>query len=133
MNAVFNARGLVLGFLTVLIGSASFTPIVVHAQDWDLVIANGPVIDAESGLDAVRNIGIRAGRIESITTEQLSGGTVLDAQGLVVAPGFIDLHVHGHDEENYRVKAMDGVTTALELEVVVDASTAGTPNGPGIR
>jgi hypothetical protein len=36
---------------------------------------------------------------------------------VVVSPGFIDLHQHGHDEENYRFKAMDGVTTALELEV----------------
>jgi N-acyl-D-aspartate/D-glutamate deacylase len=42
---------------------------------------------------------------------------VIDARGLVVSPGFIDLHQHGQDDENYRFKAMDGVTTALELEV----------------
>ena len=42
---------------------------------------------------------------------------MIDARGLVVSPGFIDLHQHGQDEENYRFKAMDGVTTALELEV----------------
>jgi N-acyl-D-aspartate/D-glutamate deacylase len=44
---------------------------------------------------------------------------VIDAKGLVVAPGFIDLHSHGQTDENYRFKAMDGVTTALELEVGV--------------
>ena len=43
----------------------------------------------------------------------------IDATGLVVAPGFIDLHSHGQDAENYRYKAMDGVTTALELEIGV--------------
>src|SRR4029453_13730814 len=48
---------------------------------------------------------------------KLIGRTFIDARGLVVSPGFIDLHQHGQDDENYRFKAMDGVTTALELEV----------------
>lgn len=42
---------------------------------------------------------------------------MIDAHGLVVSPGFIDLHQHGQNEENNRFKAMDGVTTSLELEV----------------
>src|SRR5688572_19275697 len=86
-------------------------------QVYDLVILNGRVIDPESRLDAVRNIGISAGTIKAITTASLNGGAVIDAKGLVVSPGFIDLHQHGQNEENYRFKAMDGVTTALELEV----------------
>jgi len=44
---------------------------------------------------------------------------VLKAKGLVVAPGFIDLHQHGQDIESGRVKAFDGVTTALEMEIGV--------------
>ncbi len=64
-----------------------------------------------------RNIGISRGRIEVITSRQLSGRAVINAQGLVVSPGFIDLHQHGQNEENYRFKVMDGVTMALELEV----------------
>lgn len=95
------------------------TALSSHAQSLDVVIAGGRVIDPESGLDAVRNVGIVDGKIESVSAAPLSGETVIDAQGLVVAPGFIDLHVHGLDDENFRLKAMDGVTTALELEVGV--------------
>ena len=84
---------------------------------YDLVILNGRVIDPESRTDAVRNLGISNGTIKAITSNKLSGRTVIDARGLVVSPGFIDLHQHGQDDENYRFKAMDGVTTALELEV----------------
>ena len=84
---------------------------------YDLVILNGRVIDPESRTDAVRNLGISNGTIKAITSNKLTGRTVIDARGLVVSPGFIDLHQHGQDDENYRFKAMDGVTTALELEV----------------
>jgi dihydroorotase len=87
------------------------------AQTYDVVIRNGRVIDPESSLDAVRNIGISAGKVASVSEAQLSGKEVIDARGLVVAPGFIDLHSHGQDQENDRYKVMDGVTTALELEV----------------
>lgn len=86
-------------------------------QPYDLVIAGGRVIDPETRLDGVRNVGIRAGRIAAIRTTPLSGKQIIDAKGLVVAPGFIDLHAHGQDNENHRYQARDGVTTALELEI----------------
>jgi len=92
---------------------------LTHAQEFDLVISNGRVMDPATGFDAIRHVGIRAGKIAALSTEALRGRTVLDAQGLVVAPGFIDLHSHGQTPENYRFKAMDGVTTALEMEVGV--------------
>ena len=98
--------------------SALLVPAFRSSQTvYDLVILNGRVIDPESRTDAVRNLGISNGTITTISSNQLRGRTVIDARGLVVAPGFIDLHQHGQDEENYRFKAMDGVTTALELEV----------------
>ena len=84
---------------------------------YDVVILNGRVIDPESKLDAIRNIGISNGTIKAISEKSMRGRTTVLATGLVVAPGFIDLHSHGQDQENYRFKAMDGVTTALELEV----------------
>jgi N-acyl-D-aspartate/D-glutamate deacylase len=91
---------------------------------YDLVIRGGRVVDPETGLDAVRTVGIRAGAITRISVEDLPGARVIDATGLTVAPGFIDLHSHGQDAENYRLKALDGVTTALELEIgVLDVSS----------
>jgi N-acyl-D-aspartate/D-glutamate deacylase len=89
----------------------------VQASSYDIVIANGRVMDPESGLDAVRNVGITAGKIRAISVEPLKGKTVLDAKGLVVAPGFIDLHEHAQEPRNYQFQARDGVTTSLELEV----------------
>src|SRR5580658_4278621 len=86
-------------------------------QQYDLVIEGGRVIDPETGLDAVRNVGIRDGKIVHVSAEALSGRRVVHAGGLVVAPGFIDLHQHGQDMASQRVKALDGVTTALELEI----------------
>ncbi len=89
------------------------------AQTYDVVLANGRVMDPESGLDAMRNIGIRGGKVEAISSGALNGRSVVDVRGMVVAPGFIDLHSHGQDAENYAFKAHDGVTTALELEIGV--------------
>jgi N-acyl-D-aspartate/D-glutamate deacylase len=90
---------------------------------YDLVIANGRVIDPESGLDGVRHIGIISGVVRAVASERLEGRAAIDASGLVVAPGFIDLHQHAQRAVNPAVdglKAMDGVTTALELEVGTD-------------
>jgi N-acyl-D-aspartate/D-glutamate deacylase len=87
------------------------------AQQYDLVLEGGRVMDPETGTDAVRNVGIRNGTIVRISSDTLSGRRVVHAKGLVVAPGFIDLHQHSQDVASQRVKALDGVTTALELEI----------------
>jgi N-acyl-D-aspartate/D-glutamate deacylase len=87
------------------------------AQQFDVVIEGGRALDPETGLDAVRNVGIKDGKIARISSDTLSGRRVVHASGLVVAPGFIDLHQHGQDLESERLKALDGVTTALELEI----------------
>ncbi len=84
---------------------------------YDRVILGGHVMDPASGLDAVRNLGLSGGRIAVITTEAVLGRDTVDARGLVVAPGFIDLHAHGQTPETYRFYSLDGVTTALELEL----------------
>jgi N-acyl-D-aspartate/D-glutamate deacylase len=102
---------LLLLIAVMLVGTLSL------AQTYDLVIEGGRVIDPETSLDAVRNVGISAGKIQRISADTLAGKRVISARGLVVAPGFIDLHQHGQDLSNQRLKALDGVTTALELEI----------------
>jgi N-acyl-D-aspartate/D-glutamate deacylase len=87
---------------------------------YDVVIADGRMMDPESGLDAIRNVGIAGGKIRAISTKALAGKQVIEAKGLVVAPGFIDLHEHGQEPRNYQFQAHDGVTTSLELEVGTD-------------
>ena len=85
----------------------------------DLLIAGGRVMDPDSGLDAILNVAVRDGAIVALTEDTPEAREVLDAGGLVVAPGFIDLHAHGQDPESSRYQARDGVTTAMDLEIGV--------------
>jgi len=85
----------------------------------DLVIHGGRIMDPDSGLDAVGMVAISDGRIVAVGSTDMQGRDSLDATGLVVAPGFIDLHAHGQDSVSARLQALDGVTTALEMEIGV--------------
>lgn len=86
------------------------------ARQYDMVIHQGRVVDPETKLDAVRDIGINGGRIAAISKATLSGKKKIDARGLVVTPGFIDLHSHAINVPSNWMQAFDGVTTSLELE-----------------
>ncbi|MBM3787472.1 MAG: amidohydrolase family protein [Acidobacteria bacterium] len=86
---------------------------------FDLVILGGRVLDPETNLDGVRNIGVTNGKIAAVTPRSITGKRTIDARGLAVAPGFIDLHSHGIDNASNEYQAHDGVTTALELELGV--------------
>ena len=102
--------------LSGLAASLATAPLVAQRPTYDRVILNGRVMDPESGLDAPRNIGIRGGTIAVISAARLSGRDTIDAKGLTVSPGFIDLHDHWQTPAGYRFASLDGVTTALELE-----------------
>lgn len=83
---------------------------------YDIVLPGGRVIDPETGLDAVRNVGIKSGSIEAISTAPLRAQDTVDVSGHIVSPGFIDLHTHSPTPLGQYYQAMDGTTTALELE-----------------
>lgn len=71
--------------LRALIVVLSLTPTIVQAQrTYDVVIANGRVLDPESGLDATRFVGISNGKIEAVSPTPITGKTTIDAKGLVV-------------------------------------------------
>ena len=84
--------------------------------EYEIVLIGGRVIDPETKLDTIKNVGIINNRIAQITSEPLNGKEMINAAGLVVAPGFIDLHVHGRGNKEQEYKLHDGVTTMLELE-----------------
>ena len=83
---------------------------------YDIVLTGGRVIDPETNLDAIRNVGISNGKIIQVTTEPITGKETVNVSGLVVAPGFIDLHIHGIGNVEQEFQVHDGITTALELE-----------------
>ena len=101
----------------IALAAVAFAGACGPADHYDVAIINGRVIDSETGLFAVRNVGIIGDRIDVVTQDEISGARVIDAEDLVVSPGFIDLHEHGQSEEAYALMVRDGVTSAFELEV----------------
>jgi hypothetical protein len=107
---------LALSVVAVLLAGS---PASAVAPAYDLVLAHGRVIDPATRTDRIANVGIRNGRIAVISQAPLRGKRTIEARGLVVAPGFIDLHSHAQYPFGYDQQARDGVTTALELEAGV--------------
>lgn len=111
---------LVMGFSVLLM--PWLTQSAAFAQQYDLVILNGRVMDPETNYDAVANVGIKAGKIAAITKNRITGKQSINAKGLVVAPGFIDTHFHWTRPIGYKLALRDGVTTAMDLEAGVYGS-----------
>jgi hypothetical protein len=87
------------------------------AEQYDMVISNGRVMDPETNFDEITNVGIKGHRIARISKQQMSGDKVIDATGHVVSPGFVDTQAHSHGNL-FGVKLMlrDGVTSPMDLE-----------------
>ena len=104
-------------FLVLVLCGSALIGGLVQAADYDVVILNGRVMDPETNFDAVRNVGIKDGRIVTITGEKISGSETIDASGHVVGPGFIDTEQHGLGPWGVKVNLRDGVTTQMDFEV----------------
>ncbi len=99
-----------------LLNVFSFQLLAQSPVVYDVVLSGGRVIDPETKLDAIKNVGILNNRIAQISSEPLKGKEMVNVTGLVVAPGFIDPHIHGVSNQEQEYQLHDGVTTALELE-----------------
>ncbi len=94
-------------------------PGAVGAQECDLAILNGRVMDPESGYDAIANVCVVSDRIAAITSDDISGSETLDATDHAVVPGFINTHSHSFAPFEQAMMARDGTTTLLDIEVGV--------------
>ena len=90
---------------------------IANAEQYDVVILNGRVMDPETNYDKVSNVGIKHGRITKITNKDIKGKETIDAAGHVVAPGFIDTEQHGLTDWGLKVNLRDGVTTQMDFEI----------------
>lgn len=100
------------------------------------LLRGGRVVDPGSGFDGVADVLLDGGKVEAVGAGlDAPDATVVDVVGLVVGPGFVDLHSHVHSIAGQRLQAMDGVTTALDLEAglmpvdraYAEAAAAGRP------
>jgi cytosine/adenosine deaminase-related metal-dependent hydrolase len=83
----------------------------------DLVLRGGRILDPETGTDVIGDVSVSAGIITMVSGTGIAGRREIDVSGLVVAPGWIDLHSHTDSIAGHRLQAADGVTTVLDLEI----------------
>ncbi|MGE5264474.1 MAG: aminoacylase, partial [Acidobacteriota bacterium] len=100
----------------VLVAAAVMFAAPAFAQQYDLVINGGRVMDPETMYDDIANVGIKDGRIAAITKNAIAGKETINAKDLVVAPGFIDTHFHAIDPFGTKLGVADGITTGMDLE-----------------
>ncbi|WP_328616660.1 amidohydrolase family protein [Amycolatopsis sp. NBC_00355] len=101
------------------------------------LLRGGRVVDPGTGFDGVADVLLDGGKVTAVGAglEAPAGTTVVDVTGLVVGPGFVDLHSHVHSIAGQRLQALDGVTTTLDLEAglmpldraYTEAAAAGRP------
>ncbi|MBI3684508.1 MAG: amidohydrolase/deacetylase family metallohydrolase [Acidobacteria bacterium] len=117
--------------------SAGFWPALQPAQQpaFDLLIRRGRVIDPSREFSAEADVAIRSGRVASIAAglDPAQARQVLDARGMIVTPGLVDLHVHVYDGVAPLGIPADPNCIAKGVTTVLDAGSAGAHTFPGFR
>ncbi len=121
-------------FLSILICYSS----ILQAQEYDLLIIGGTIIDAKNDLNKVMDIAIKDGKIIDISKkiDQKNATATIDAKGLFVTAGIIDIHTHvyhGTKPDAYLSNSFgslppDGFTFRSGVTTIVDAGGAGWRN-----
>jgi dihydroorotase len=118
-------------FMLVLAFLCSLT---LHAQDFTIVIKGGHVIDAKNNINEVMDVAIKDDKVVRVAKNiDAKGAQVVDAKGMYVTPGVIDIHSHnffGTEEDHYLGNGFaalppDGFTFRTGVTTVVDAGGAG--------
>ena len=112
----------------------------VFSQSYDIVIKGGHVIDAKNNIDAVGDVAIKDGKIVQLAKgiDAKQAAQTVDAKGLYVTPGLIDIHAHvffGTEPDHYLSNGMvavvpDGFTFRVGVTTVADAGGAGWKSFP---
>src|SRR5690349_14480979 len=112
---------------------------MIHAQQYDLLIRNGRLIDPKNNIDAKLDLALKDGKIAKVagSIPAAQAMKVIDADGLIIAPGLIDIHTHvfvGSKEETFADGFLsvspDDFTLKAGVTTVVDAGTSGWKNFP---
>lgn len=116
---------------------------VLFAQTYDIVIKGGHVIDPKNNVDAVMDVAIKDGKIAQLAAsiDGKQAAQVVNAKGLYVTPGLIDLHAHvffGTEPDHYLSNGLvavvpDGFTFRVGVTTVVDAGGAGWKSFPTFK
>jgi dihydroorotase len=114
----------------------------VQAQQYELIIKGGRLIDPRNKIDAMMDVAVGDGVIQEVSRNIASseGQTIIDAQGLIVAPGLIDIHTHvfvGEKEKTFASGfssvSPDDFTLKAGITTVVDAGTSGWRSFPKFK
>ena len=112
---------------------------IAYAQQYDIVLKNGHIIDPKNKIDAISDIAVKDGKIVKIGKGIDTGASkkTIDATGLYITPGFIDIHTHvftGSKPETFADGSLsvspDDFTLRNGVTTVVDAGTSGWRNFP---
>lgn len=106
------------------------------AQDYDLLIKNGHVIDPKNGIDGVMDVAVLDGKIARVdNTIDAQAETVVDAGGKYVTPGILDIHTHNFHgnlgsylANGFSSVQPDGFTFKAGVTTVVDVGSSGWRN-----
>lgn len=102
---------------------------------YDLLLKNGTLIDPTTGLDTAGDLAVTGSRISAVLDPggDVEAKRVLDVSGLLVMPGFIDLHVHVFSGVSHYGIDVDPTCLARGVTTALDAGTSGALTFPGFR
>lgn len=103
--------------------------VVVQAADFDIVIRNGRIVDGTGNPWAYGDLAIKAGRISEVGRVDGKGDIEVDAAGLVVAPGFIDIHSHSDLKLLQDGRAQSKIRQGVTTEILGEGNSAGPRKG----